>query len=86
MVGSSVAADPSATRSRRLFGIGAHEFGPTVAGGPDSPPSYPRVRPHECVALATLALTQPLVDKELGRSVHVPAPVIKCNFYIEFYE
>ena len=80
----SVAAGSVATRSRRLFGIGAHDSG-TVAG-PDSPPSYPRVRPHECVALATLALTQPLVDKELGRSVHVPAPVIKCNFYIEFYE
>ena len=23
---------------------------------------------------------------EPGRSVHVPAPDIKCNFYIEFYE
>ena len=72
------------TRSRRLFGIGAHDSG-TVAG-PDSPPSYPRVRPHECVALATLALTQPLVDEEPGRSVHVPAPVDECNFYIKFYE
>ena len=81
----SVAAGSVATRSRRLFGIGAHDSG-TVAG-PDSSPSYPRVRTNECVALAVaLVLTRTLVVEELGRSVHVPAPVIKCNFYIEFYE